>query len=43
VATVKSNDAIKLLTVRPTAFPPTGSQESAATKEAAPDAEKTGD
>ncbi|KAI8048989.1 electron transfer flavoprotein, alpha subunit [Syncephalis plumigaleata] len=41
VATVKSNDAVKLLTVRPTAFSPTESQESAAAKEAAPDTEKT--
>ncbi|RKP24634.1 electron transfer flavo protein subunit alpha, mitochondrial precursor, partial [Syncephalis pseudoplumigaleata] len=42
IATVKSNDAVKLLTVRPTAFPPASTQDAAAAKEAAPDAEKTG-
>ncbi|RKP10288.1 electron transfer flavo protein alpha-subunit [Thamnocephalis sphaerospora] len=39
IATVKSNDAVKLLTVRSTAFPAAGAQDAAAAKEAAPTAE----
>jgi electron transfer flavoprotein alpha subunit len=41
IATVKSNDPVKLITIRATAFPAAIAQESAAVKEAAPAAETT--
>ncbi|ORX98281.1 putative electron transfer flavo protein alpha chain precursor [Basidiobolus meristosporus CBS 931.73] len=40
IAKVKSNDAIKIITVRGTSFPAAGSQSEAAANEQAPDAEK---
>ncbi|KAI9591548.1 electron transfer flavoprotein alpha-subunit [Syncephalis fuscata] len=41
IATVKANDPVKVFTVRTSAFPPTEAQDTAAAKEAAPEAEKT--
>ncbi|KAM3582689.1 Electron transfer flavoprotein alpha-subunit [Umbelopsis sp. WA50703] len=41
IATVKSSDKVKIITVRGTAFPAATTMENSPTEEAAPDAEKT--